>query len=108
MGRDDFFVVTYKILRDLRNQLKMGEYEPGSFTHEAYDVSKRYWERILEMLQRDGYIEGIVLLPVLGRVEKSVKIVYPQITTKGLEFLEENSTLNKAKNFLQDIASIIP
>jgi len=108
MSKDDFFVVSYKILQDLSNQMEIGEYEPGSFTHVTYGVSRSYWERILTLLFENGYIDGIVLFQILGRIDNSVKIINPQITIKGLEYLEENSTLQKAKNFLKDLAPVIP
>ena len=46
------------------------------------------------------------MVPILERIDKGVKIINPKITTKGLEYLEENSILQKTKNFLKDVADM--
>lgn len=61
----------------------------------------------MQMLVNEGYITGIgVKRSADGEVSLSVSNV--RITMKGLEYLQENSLMQKAANLAKGIAEIMP
>lgn len=112
MARNDYFVIVHGILAYLYTCLKEGksaDVERLSEDSEELDISYKYWEYIFRHLCEDGYVEGISLLSVTGqqtpvvRLERSI-----MITPKGIEYLQNNSTMAKAKNFLKELKSATP
>lgn len=110
MSRDDYHVIVYKILSYLYACLKQGEsIDIEYLTAENFKINIEYWYYILRHLLEYGYIEGIVLVPILGLESKGVKLTSKTtITPKGIEFLQDNSMMNKTKEFLQTIKNIMP
>ena len=111
MARDDYFVIVYKILTYLYECLKTGQDVDihSILIAETYGIEKSYFEYILAELYEEGYIDGIVVIPMMGAKRKGVKITSSIIIKpKGIEYLQENSTLAKAKKAIKDIKDIIP
>lgn len=112
MAKDDYFVIAYRILAYLYACLKAGEpvdIKYLKYGTDDFPVNSAYWEYILRHLYDDGYIEGVALVPITGRQTKGVKLTPAvSITPAGIEYLHENSTIQKAKAFLKDIKEIIP
>lgn len=112
MARDDYFVLAYRILAYLYACLREG-CEPDmaylSPDSPALKISQNYWEYIFRHLYIDGYLEGMSLVPVTGRITPQVKLgASLMITPKGIEFLQNNSAMNKAKDFLKTLKETIP
>lgn len=112
MARDDYFVLVYRILSYLYACLKEGQepdityLSPGS---PALEISPNYWEYIFRHLYSDGYLEGMALVPVAGRMAPQVKVGSSlMITPKGIEFLQDNSAMSRAKDFLKTLKETIP
>ena len=61
----------------------------------------------MSMLYEAGYIDGIELIP-LGGSEYDFKPISPSITLRGMEYLEENTTMKKAYRLLKGIKDITP
>ena len=112
MAKDDYYVIAYRILAYLYACLKAGEPVDISYIaaqSDAINISQNYWEYIISHLYEDGYIEGITLMPVTGRETKAVKVNQNvMITPKGIDFLQNNSAMNKAKEFLKTLKETIP
>ena len=112
VARDDYHVITYRILIYLYACLKQGQkpnFDYLKYNTDDFPVGKDYWYYIIENLYKDGYIEGVVIIPVLGQVNKGVKLnECLKITPKGIEYLQDNSTMQKAKNYLKELKEIIP
>lgn len=111
MAKDDYYVIAYRILAYLYTCLKAGE-EPDlsyiSADSEAIQISQNYWEYIIRNLYEDGYLEGISLLPVIGRQTPGIKLRGVMITPKGIDFLQNNSSMAKARDFLKTLKETIP
>ena len=112
MAKNDYFPVVFRILAYLYACLKAGEapdieyLKPDS---EALLIYPAYWEYIMRHLLEDGYLEGVKLIPVAGRELPAVKLTPAvMITPKGIEFLQENSMMNKAKKFLKSLKELTP
>lgn len=111
MARDDYFVVVYKILKYLYECLKSGEKADihNILTAETYGVNESYFDYIITELLEEGYIKGVSMINVMGRAALVAKIA-PDITIKpkGIEYLQENSAIAKAKMFLKEIKETVP
>lgn len=112
MTKDDYYVIAYRILAYLYACLKAGEQVDISYIaaqSAAINISQNYWEYIIRHLYEDGYIEGITLMPVTGRETKAVKVGQNvMITPNGIDFLQNNSAMSKAKEFLKTLKETIP
>ncbi len=117
MAKDDYHVIVYQILAYLYGCLKSGKaVDPKKLSTDSvyFKVNKQqlnelYWAYIIYHLQKDGLIEGVVLVDI-----DNVQYPYPadlsncMITPKGIEYLTDNSFIAKAKEYAKDLLSIIP
>lgn len=102
MARDDYFVLVYKLLKILYTILKSGK---AITNDELKDLSEGipsdYWKYILKTLNEEGYINGIVEVDTL--IGNSIKIINLQITPKGIEYLQDNSKMQKSAEFVKNL-----
>lgn len=112
MARDDYHVIVYQILSYLYQCLKKGKkVESKNLEHNCkyFQINKEYWVYILYHMQKSGLIEGISFIDIDG-----MELPYPtqlgdcRITPTGIEYLCDNSFMEKAKKFLKDIKEITP
>lgn len=112
MAKEDYPVIVYQILSYLYNCLKKGTDVDVKYLQpqgQLFNINSMYWRFILFNLVNDGYIDGVTFTKVWG--EK-----YPQIdnlenigiTSSGIQFLIDNSFMEKAKALLKDTKAIIP
>lgn len=108
MARDDYFVIVYQLMKYLYECLKKGEKpEVDHLQASYYSIPKNYWEYIIVSLSQAGYIAGIMISPskdgvAFGDLQDAI------ITPKGIEYLFENSLIEKAKRTLKDVKEMIP
>ncbi|MFR4401421.1 MAG: YjcQ family protein [Peptococcus niger] len=100
------FRTIYRILKILREAMEYEEFDIAAISPDSLGISKPKWEQLMAMLVKNGYIEGVTIIPLLGR-PAGIKLSHPQITLKGLEYLQENSMMKKAANLAKGIADII-
>lgn len=103
---DDFRVI-YKILKTLHKAMDLEEFDKSSISASALGLSEPKWNRIMAMLLREGYIDGGIVFTVFDSTYPNVVLTMPEITLKGLEYLEENSIMRKAAETARGIAEII-
>lgn len=111
MAKDDYHVVVYQILSYLYQRLKNGEDVDGrqiSSRSDFFHINEKYWNYIIVNIARSGYISGITLLDVDNADTRVTGLDRAQITLLGIEYLTENSTMEKAKQFFKDTKEIIP
>lgn len=109
MAKDDFHVIAYRILVYLYGCMKEGESVDWDYFEDkhAFPINEKYMVQIFEMLLEEGYIAGIAVVKRIGA--KNFKETDGlRITLKGIDYLKENSTIAKAKEFLADIKAIVP
>ena len=111
MAKDDYFVLAYKVLAYLYACLKAGESPSGEYLHygtDKFPICESYWNYLIANLYRDGYITGVALVPIVGSADNGVKLLPNlQITPKGIEYLQENSMMRKAKEFLKEVKELL-
>lgn len=109
MARNDYFVIAYRILAYLYACLKDGERPNLNYIRaESFEIVESYFEYVIENLYDEGYIKGVMLVPILGK-QRGVKMMEDiAITPKGIEFLQSNSAMSRAKEFLKTLKETIP
>lgn len=110
MAKNDYFVLAYRILIYLYACLKDGGTPDISvISAEELKINDIYWEYVMRHLYTDGFIEGVTLVPMIGRKTPAIKISESiMITPEGIDFLQSNSAMSKAKEFLKTLKEIIP
>ena len=114
VAKDDYHVIVYQILSYLYQRLKQGEdvdeamlqYDSPLFSAK---INKRYWAYILYNLQKYGLVEGIDMIKLDGLpFPYAARLSRCMITPAGIEYLCDNSFMEKAKRFLKEIHEIVP
>lgn len=99
---DDFRMI-YKILRILQNSMDCEEFDVNILSAEQLGLSLPKWSRIMAMLLKEGYISGGETWNTMNCGYPRVALTRPELTLKGLEYLEENSMMKKAANFAKGV-----
>ena len=110
MAKDDYFVLAYRLLAYLYACLKSGEHPDRAYFEagtDTFPIGEAYWLYLITHLYDDGYIEGIRIVKWL-RGTVSITVDDIAITPKGIEFLQENSSMQKAFRYLREIKEVIP
>jgi hypothetical protein len=97
----DEFNLIYRVLNFLREASGQDEFDDEAFTAGQFKVSAAKWAWLLGRLAKDGYIDGVVLTKSCG--ETIINAHGPEITIKGLEYLQENSLMRKAARLAKGI-----
>ena len=111
MAKDDYHVIVYQILAYLYVQLKAGQPVDAKMLmpdSKYLGVNEKYWTYIMRNLINDGLING----PCITKPWNGDVIIDDlediEITPRGIEYLCDNSFINKAKEFLKDVKAIVP
>lgn len=103
----DNFKAVYRILSTLEKSMDLPEMNMELLDHNALGISKERWNRYIEMMLDVGYIKGAVIRKdITGNVRVECNDL--RITLKGLEYLQENSIMQKIYNGVKGITDIIP
>lgn len=84
------------------------EFDTSVLSPEALKLSVPKWSRIMAMLLKEGYIEGGQAWNAMDCGYPHVALTRPEITLKGLEYLEENTLMKKAADLAKGIKDTIP
>ena len=99
------FKIIYKILKYLEAAMDVAAPDMTPIKAEALGLSEDRWKALLLMLHKEGYIEGLVYKQYIG--ESSLLLVdRVKITLKGLEYLEENSLMQKINAASSGVVSL--
>lgn len=99
MAKDDMFVIAYKILKYLYERMKSGtdaELADFCWDSKVCQIEKEYWKAIIKELVEKRYIKGIYIVPsdTGAKLKINEQIT---VTMEGVAFMQENSTMQKAK-----------
>lgn len=102
----DNFNCIYKILSTLEKALDCTEFELSQIDYDKLNISKFRWAKYIEMLADSGYIKNVrVYEDVTG--ETCIKDEGVRITIKGLEYLSENTIMQRIYKTAKGIREII-
>ena len=110
MSKKNYYVLIYKILKHLKDCLEdstppnWNELQPNT---KKFPVDDEYWNYIWLNLRKDGLVTGVVEYAVIG-AEPQAKITDSlKITPKGITYLDENSSLAKARTAIKSVAELV-
>ena len=104
---DDFRII-YKILKTLQESMDYESFENTQIEPEELHISEPKWSRIMAMLVNEGYVTGIQVWNSMSQSYPRVKVMRPELTLKGLEYLEDNTFMKRAANLAKGIKDTIP
>lgn len=110
MPKDDYFAIAYRILEYLYSCLRQGvapELEHIAYDSKAIGINRNYWEDIIRNLTEDGLISGVAIVPISGSSRPGLKVTELRITPKGIQYLEENSMMQKAGKMVKTVFETI-
>lgn len=97
MAPDDYAVVVYKVLSYLYECIKKDVVPNVDKAREVSRVGDAYFGSVAAYLVSRGYVLGECLRDMNGGV---MSVESLSITLEGVEYLEENSRMRKARAFL--------
>ncbi len=104
MAKNDYSVIVCIILSYMYECLKTGKrVELELMNPEALKLCDNYWMYIIRHLVKDGYIEGVLCT----HTKEGYSFTFDDIniTPKGIEYLQENSYMQKAKETVRSLAN---
>lgn len=111
MKKDDYFVIVYRILAYLYECMKAGEsadLEYLKYGTDQFPINQIYWSTIWENILEQGYVRGTVPVSAVGG-RHGVKLGPDvRITAAGIQYIMENTAIEKAKAFLRGIKEVVP
>lgn len=103
----DNFSVIYKILSTLEKSMDLEGADTERICAENLKVSQERWNKYMEMLADAGYIKGVSLKRYAdGSLLVNVDDI--RITLKGLEYLSENTIMQRMYKAAKGITDLIP
>ncbi|MBQ6384722.1 MAG: dihydrolipoyl dehydrogenase [Lachnospiraceae bacterium] len=100
------FQIIYKILQILQRSMDLEEFDKGILSSERLGLSEPKWCRIMAIMINEGYISGAQTWNSMDQDYPRVVLTRPEITLKGLEYLESNSIMKKIANAAKGIIDI--
>ncbi|WP_337473401.1 YjcQ family protein [Jutongia sp.] len=99
---EDFRII-YKILRILQKAMDLEEFDSEELSAEALGLTVPKWSRLMAMLLKEGYISGGQTWNTMDCGYPKIALTRPELTMKGLEYLEENGLMKKAAGLAKGI-----
>lgn len=98
--------IIWKILNILDLSLDLKEVPLDQLTAKRFKISENRFNNYLVMLNDAGYIEGVKVIDNLTD-DFEIDISEIKITLEGIEFLIENSTMNKIATAAKEVGLIV-
>jgi len=103
----DNFKAVYKILSTLEKAMDYPEFDINLISAEKLGITQERWCRYIEMMADTGYIKGIEMyVDITGELNVDAKEM--RITLKGLEYLQENTIMQRMYQMAKGIKEVIP
>ncbi|MHA3065640.1 YjcQ family protein [Lacticaseibacillus saniviri] len=108
MANNDYFMVAFKILTYLKHCYENGENpNPDMLKPTMYNISANQLIQTFEMLLEDGYIANLGITGTTsGKVLSNLNNT--RITSSGLQYLAENSMMQKAYRTAKELRDWLP
>lgn len=95
--------IIWKILNELDLALDLSDYDAlKELTPKRFRITENRFCNYLAMLQNAGYVEGVKNIEYING-DKPIDYSEIKITLEGIQFLLENSTMQKVANIAEKI-----
>lgn len=111
MAKDDYYVIAYKILAYLYMRLKNGEPAEAEMLKcdgELFQINRTYWTYIISNMIDQGFIQGFTDSSKGNGFALEMQLSSCEITPKGIDYLFDNSLMERAKQVLKEVKEITP
>ena len=109
MAKDDIFKIIFSILTELYACKKQGcKVDLQDISAKRFGINESYLLDILFELLQEGYIKGFSVRTTKGTGRCVCGLEDVDITLKGIEYLQENSTMKKVYEKLKEVKDLIP
>ena len=109
MAKNDYWVVVYKILNYYFQKMKHGEpADENEINASALEIPYLYLMDVYRNLFDDGFLTGTCVTGDMSGNVYIENLSLVRITTKGIEYLEDNSKMKQAYKILKEIKDWIP
>ncbi|MFV0379479.1 MAG: YjcQ family protein [Anaerorhabdus sp.] len=103
------FKIIYKILSHLANSMDYKEVDTDYITAQSLGISEEMRNSIIILLLENEYIKGVEVKEYVHSTKPTItNLNNIKITLKGLEYLEENTTMKKLYNLAKGIKDTTP
>lgn len=108
MSNNDYFTLAYKILSYLKYCYENGlPFDLDVLNANTLGISTVQFGQTLRMLTDDGYIKGLRFTPTkMGTLVSGYNEL--NITSDGLQYLAENSMMQKAYRVFKEVKDWLP
>jgi len=110
MAKNDMEMIMYKILRYLYECMKNdreAKLEDFAWESKLFSIPQGYWCEVIATLVMKGYIVGFKVIDYT-KSRPQVQADRPfKITFEGVQFLEENSRMQKAKEACTEAFNVV-
>lgn len=105
----DNFKAIYRILKHLEASMDYQYTDMTPVSNTALNITYERWESLLIELQINGYIRGLVYTQSLSEGRAHItEPVQPVITIRGMEYLSENTLMQRVGRTLRGIKDALP
>lgn len=103
---NDNFKIIYKILSTLEKDMDLQEFDLEKISFSTLGISKERWAKYIQMMVDSEYIKGIhVYYDCTGELEIDNNGI--SLTLKGLEYLTENSIMQRIYKSIMAVKDVI-
>lgn len=104
----DNFKAIYRILKTLDRYKGDESFDNALISASMLKLPFPAWEQLMIELQRNGYIDGVVIDQSMSdQFPHICEPIHPRITLKGMEYLAENSMMAKDREALRMLGELI-
>lgn len=104
---EDFRTI-YRMLSILQKSMDYEHVDVRRLSADNLGITESKRKVLLGMLLKNGYVEGFQVIQYIGDQAPNIEgLEGIRITLKGLEYLEENSLMQKAARLAKGIAEVL-
>lgn len=104
---EDFRTI-YRMLSILQKSMDYEHVDIRRLSADNLGITESKRRALLGMLLKNGYVEGFQVIQYIGDQAPNIEgLEGIRITLKGLEYLEENSLMQKAARLAKGIAEVL-
>lgn len=100
-------VIIYKILKAIEKSMDYEDFDDIILNPDVLKTTEIRRDKLLIEMQRNDYIKGLRIKSFPNSGQVILKPLKPEITLKGIEYLENNSVMKKAADIVKGVVEII-
>ena len=112
MAKNDYHVLACRVLAYLYAYLKAGSEVSAEYLTDIFckaGAGEDYQDYVLRQLFQSGYLEDVQTVDLPGKAFPGVKPARGlMITPEGIEYLQNNSAIGRARAFLKALRESVP